>query len=260
MYKLLYFFKYNKFLFNFNIYSFSFINFSLFNLYLPKLYFNRLTFNNLNKLNKKNFLNKFLNLLKFKHKTLLKNIYYLLIQHSKTVNLKVTNNKLFNYFFNEFLYSIFKKKVNCTFIDFIDLITVQNNFLIKLISKNLQLFSKLKLKLKSSFFLFLIISSWFSLLQKDSFFFTKFITYGLKTRTQKIFLRFLKRLIVTFFTKELLYVNVKSTNTLKGLQIGLFGKVFGRRRSTKLYLNYFKDNMMLTTLFFKKINFSFLKC
>lgn len=252
------FFKHNQILFNFNIYSLNLIYFSLFNLYLPKLYLNRLNINNLKSLKKKVILRKFILLSKLNNNLFNEKLLSLAIQFSKNINLKISNNKLFTFFFNEFLYLIFKKKINCSFTDSIEILYNKIN-LIFFLSKNLKLFSKLKLKIKNYFFYFLIISSWISLIQKDSYFFTKLITFGLKTRTQKIFLRFLRKLLIEFFSVELPRIKLLTPNFLKGIQVGIFGKIFGRRRSTKMYLKYYVKKTLLSTLTFKNINFTFLK-
>ena len=258
IYKLNYFFKFNQLLFNFNIYSFNLIYFSLFNLYLPKLYINRLNISNFKVLKKKIILKKFLYLSKYNNSLVNTKLLSLAIQFSNNIYLKISNNKLFTFFFAEFLYLILKKKICCSFIDNNEILPNKSN-LLNFLSKNLQLYSKLKLKIKNSFFNFLILSAWLSLIQKDSYFFTKFITFGLKTRTQKIFLRFLRKLLVEFFTVELPQLKLITSNFLKGIQIGIFGKIFGKRRSTKLYLKYYKKKTLLSTLFFKKIHFTFLK-
>jgi hypothetical protein len=101
--------------------------------------------------------------------------------------------------------------------------------------------------------------AWISLIQKNSYFFSKFITFGLKTRTQKIFLRFLRKFLLEFFLIELRFLKLKTPNFLKGVKIGLFGKLFGRRRTKKFYLKYYIKKTLLTALNFKNINFTFLK-
>ena len=260
VYKLNFFFKNYKLLFNFNIYSFNLIYFSIFNLYFPKLYNTRLNIFNIKCIFQKENLLEFIKLYKLKkYNFFFKNkILVLLIQGLKNINLKVSNNKIFNFFLNEFLSRILKKKLNILLFDTFELIE-NKNFLKNFISKNLQLHTKLRLKIKSSVFYFLIITAWISLLQKNSYFFTKLLTFGLKTRSQKIFLRFIRKFLMTFFNKEVKKLKLKTPNFLKGIQIGLFGKIFGRRRSKKLYLKYNIKKTQLSSLNFKNINFTFLK-
>lgn len=260
IYKLNYFFRLNQLLFNFNLYSFNLIHFCLLNLYLPKLYLDRLNIINFDVLNEKSLLFKFLKLYKVKNKFFKKKVLIFAIQFSKIINLKISNNKLFNFFLSEFLYSILKIKISCTISDSLELLSNEKKKIINFfLSKNLQLYSKLKLKIKKSFFYFLIVTAWISLLQKNSFFFTKLITYSLKTRGQKFFLRFLRKFLIKFFITEVRPMRLKSSNYLRGIRIGLFGKLFGRRRSKKLYLRYYIKKTLLTSLKFKNINFTFLK-
>ena len=258
VFKLFFFFKYNQILFNLTLYSFNLIYFSIFNLYLPKLYLNRLNFFNLKCLKKKIILNKFSKICNKHNLVLKKKLFNFSLQYIKNIYIKISNNKQFNFFLNAFLFQIFKKKLNCNITDNSELLT--NNLLLgNLLAKNLQVFSRLKLKIKSSTFYFLILACWLSLLQKNSYFFTKFISFGLKTRSQKVFLRFLRKILIEFFTIKVRFLKLKTPNFLKGIQIGLFGKIFGKRRSKKLYLKYYIKKTLLTSLKFKNINFTFLK-
>jgi ribosomal protein S3 len=48
-------------------------------------------------------------------------------------------------------------------------------------------------------------------------------------------------------------------NKIKGLRIGLFGKLFGRRRSKKYYLTYKETKGLANKISLTNLNFTFLK-
>lgn len=169
---------------------------------------------------------------------------------------KLTNTKFINFFLEEFFFFIFKKKISLYLEDALEVL--HNKFIfVPFLSRYLPMLNKLRIR--KNFFLLLLISAWVGLLKKNSYFFTKFFVYGLKTRKQSVFLKFIRFLILNFFTNKINVLKPQKFKTLKGIRIGLFGKLFGRRRSKKLYIDYFIEKTWMSSLSFKNFNFTFLK-
>lgn len=249
----------HKFLIYLKVYTQNFLYFNFINIYLPLFFSNKLNFkNNFKFLKKKIFLISKIRT-KFKYHFKGYKLKFKLLQIFKFKNLKFSNNKILLLFFNIFFFILFKKSISFAFFDNLEIFSLKKKTIIlHTLQEYSSVYLKLKLKIKYSIFNFFFILAWLSLFEKNSFFFSKFIAYCLKTRTQKIFFRFLKNFLMEYFRYQKYNIVIQNI-FLKGIRIGLFGKIFGRRRSKKLYLNFLKINQQLTSIKYNTINFTYIK-